>query len=502
MEAQRIGGWNDGPSLGGEEEDQEGRKKWDVTARSLAERVVWLQVSHTDIILMEAYGAQRPTDKSRSRGLSVFDPALASPPTHTAGAVARSGSSAPALGSPRVTRNLCSHSEMEEATERKDEEEVLEEELGYDIDLKRTSSVRDKKTKHKKTTTGAERSGRLKRMIIVRFSTKQSRAAPTELENVTGMECSRSQVRRVTISCSRAFIWKLGDVTYVCTVLCYHKVSVLSNRGCPGCAVNSTIAISDSAACQVGCSAQHEVTQVIDAPGPRVKEWQHGLQRLHATAEQLPCLPAKFLSGCLSQVIESQQGVDEAVEDKGTGHLVRSYCFEGSVEVNLFLSEEVGSHQGGHGLALSHGRIPAGLQGPETFAQFTSDHDGPSASLVLVAHQPVAGGEESGHVGSGGDSDVVDKATPILGVGQTDALPEVGDQVPCQSGPAGPRPDSICDFMIFEGDELRAGHVVDGEGRALLSCLKDHGYAAVGGELDVQAEDEVFGVPQLEGHTF
>lgn len=56
--------------------------------------------------------------------------------------------------------------------------------------------------------------------------------------------------------------------------------------------------------------------------------------------------------------------------------------------------------------------------------------------------------------------------------------------------------------MVFEGDQLRAGHIVDGEGRTLLSCLKDHGYTAIGGELDVQAEDEVFGVSQLEGHAF
>ena len=56
--------------------------------------------------------------------------------------------------------------------------------------------------------------------------------------------------------------------------------------------------------------------------------------------------------------------------------------------------------------------------------------------------------------------------------------------------------------MIFEGDELRAGHVVNSERRALLCGFKDHRHAAVGDELDVQAEDEVFGVTQLEGNAF
>lgn len=70
---------------------------------------------------------------------------------------------------------------------------------------------------------------------------------------------------------------------------------------------------------QVGGGAQHEVAEVVDAPRARVKERQHGLQRLHTVAEELPGLPAKLLSRCLSQVKESQQGVDEAVEDEGAG---------------------------------------------------------------------------------------------------------------------------------------------------------------------------------------
>lgn len=56
--------------------------------------------------------------------------------------------------------------------------------------------------------------------------------------------------------------------------------------------------------------------------------------------------------------------------------------------------------------------------------------------------------------------------------------------------------------MVFEGDELRAGHIVDGEGRAPLRGLQDDRHAAVRRELDVQAEDEVFGVTQRQGHTF
>lgn len=43
---------------------------------------------------------------------------------------------------------------------------------------------------------------------------------------------------------------------------------------------------------------------------------------------------------------------------------------------------------------------------------------------------------------------------------------------------------------------------MDGEGRAPLRGLQDDGHAAVRRELDVQAEDEVFGVAQRQGHTF
>lgn len=56
--------------------------------------------------------------------------------------------------------------------------------------------------------------------------------------------------------------------------------------------------------------------------------------------------------------------------------------------------------------------------------------------------------------------------------------------------------------MVFEGDELRVGHVVDGERSSLLCGLQDHRHAAVRDKLDVQAEDEVFGVAQREGHAF
>lgn len=89
-----------------------------------------------------------------------------------------------------------------------------------------------------------------------------------------------------------------------------------------------------------------------------------------------------------------------------------------------------------------------------------------------------------------------------LGVGQSDALPEVGEQVPGQSAPGGSWPDAVGDLMVFEGDELHVGHIVDSERRALLCGFEDHRHAAVGDELDVQAEDEVFGVTQLQGHTF
>lgn len=56
--------------------------------------------------------------------------------------------------------------------------------------------------------TEVERRGRLQRMMTIKFTTTQNSAAHTELAKVMGMECSRSQVRRVTMSCSMAFIWK------------------------------------------------------------------------------------------------------------------------------------------------------------------------------------------------------------------------------------------------------------------------------------------------------
>lgn len=89
-----------------------------------------------------------------------------------------------------------------------------------------------------------------------------------------------------------------------------------------------------------------------------------------------------------------------------------------------------------------------------------------------------------------------------LCVGQPNALPEVSEQIPGQSAPGGSWTDTVGDFTVFEGDELRAGHIVDSEGGALLCGFQDHRHTAVGDELDVQAEDEVFGVTQLEGHTF
>lgn len=52
----------------------------------------------------------------------------------------------------------------------------------------------------------SERRDRLKMMMMVKLSTTQSSAAPTELPNVMGMECWRSQGRRVSMSCSVAFI--------------------------------------------------------------------------------------------------------------------------------------------------------------------------------------------------------------------------------------------------------------------------------------------------------
>ncbi len=56
--------------------------------------------------------------------------------------------------------------------------------------------------------TGAERRGRLKRPMMIKFTSTQNIAAPTELTKVMGMECCRSQGRRVTMSCSMAIIWK------------------------------------------------------------------------------------------------------------------------------------------------------------------------------------------------------------------------------------------------------------------------------------------------------
>lgn len=79
-----------------------------------------------------------------------------------------------------------------------------------------------------------------------------------------------------------------------------------------------------------------------------------------------------------------------------------------------------------------------------------------------------------------------------LGVGQANALPEVSEQVSGQSAPAGPWTNAVGDVPIFEGYKLRAGHVVYDEGGALLCGVQDHRHAAVGGELDVQTENEVF----------
>ena len=83
-----------------------------------------------------------------------------------------------------------------------------------------------------------------------------------------------------------------------------------------------------------------------------------------------------------------------------------------------------------------------------------------------------------------------------LGVGQPYSLPEVCDQVPGRRGPGGARPDIVGDVAVLEGNELRVGDVVDDEGGALLGGLQHHGEASVGGELEVQAEDEVLGVAQ------
>lgn len=53
-------------------------------------------------------------------------------------------------------------------------------------------------------------------------------------------------------------------------------------------------------------------------------------------------------------------------------------------------------------------------------------------------------------------------------VRQPDSLPEVGQQVSGQRAPGGSRPDAVSDVALFEGDELRVGNVMDGEGRPLL----------------------------------
>lgn len=55
---------------------------------------------------------------------------------------------------------------------------------------------------------GAERRGRLKSKMMIKFSTTQSSAGPTELANETGMELTVSQERLITRSCSTASIWK------------------------------------------------------------------------------------------------------------------------------------------------------------------------------------------------------------------------------------------------------------------------------------------------------
>lgn len=88
-----------------------------------------------------------------------------------------------------------------------------------------------------------------------------------------------------------------------------------------------------------------------------------------------------------------------------------------------------------------------------------------------------------------------------LGVGQAHALAEVRQQVPGQRGPGGAGPDAVGDVSVLEGDEQRVGDVVDDEGRALLGGLQHHGHAAVGGEAEVQAEDEVLSVAERQGHA-
>lgn len=53
-----------------------------------------------------------------------------------------------------------------------------------------------------------ERRGKLKRTMMRRFATTQNRPDHTVLDEVRGLECSRSQERRVHMSSSMAFIWK------------------------------------------------------------------------------------------------------------------------------------------------------------------------------------------------------------------------------------------------------------------------------------------------------
>lgn len=89
-----------------------------------------------------------------------------------------------------------------------------------------------------------------------------------------------------------------------------------------------------------------------------------------------------------------------------------------------------------------------------------------------------------------------------FGVGQSNALPEVGEQVSGQSGPGGSWSYAVGDFAVFEGDELHVCHIVDDEGRTLLCGFKENRQAAVGDKFDVQAENEVFGVTQRQGHAF
>lgn len=89
-----------------------------------------------------------------------------------------------------------------------------------------------------------------------------------------------------------------------------------------------------------------------------------------------------------------------------------------------------------------------------------------------------------------------------LGVGQAHALPQVGQQVPGDSGPGGTGSDAVGDVAAAEGDELSGGDIVDDEGRALLRGLKHHRHTSVGGELEVEGDDKVLGVAQGEGDTF